>query len=203
LGWVKQDMPEMMDTSTFVLQAPPSINPQKPTPPPPPVEDVKRPTEQYLEMLAAKKEELVDPPPPTQDELNKIIDKTKSDSTNDRSNDAQNDGKNNGGAGKIWTKVQQLPEFMGGEEAYYRFMSENMVYPQAEYDDGIEGVTRVYFVVNQDGSLEQIKVIKSSGNPNLDAEALRLIKLQPNYRPGMQHGIPVRVSCMIDIEFKL
>jgi len=205
MGWLKDAEVMVLDTSSFILQAPPSINPLQPPVAPPKVEEVQRPTVAFLEMQAAEQDKVLDPPP-TIDELEKKeIGKNKKDSTDKTS--SANDLKTGGasGDGKIWTwnSVQRIPEFLGGEEAYFKYMTENMHYPEDEMEDGIEGVARVYYVVNKEGVVESAKVTRSSGNVNLDAEALRLIKAQPRYLPGRQNGEPVNVGIAVDITFKL
>ncbi len=203
LGLFKDKEPEIFDTVTYVLQAPPSINPFEPPKPPPP-EIVKEETVAFEEMEAADKKDVLDPAPPTAEEIaKKEIDSKKADSSGNDSKNAHNAGKGSDDD-KIWAPntVQQLPEFTGGDEAYIRYMTDNKIYPEKEMEDGIEGETLVYYVVNKEGLVESVKVVRSSGNANLDAEALRLVKMQPRYRPGRMHGIPVKVGIAIKITFR-
>jgi protein TonB len=196
-----------LDTTVFVLHAPPSINPLVPPKAPPPAPEVKRPTEKFVEMEAIEKERLAEEPPPTKKDLEK---KDISTEKTDKPvldpplklDDLVN-GTGTAGDGKIWNKVEEPPEFIGGEDARYFYMSQNLVYPDYEKGHGIEGVARIYFIINQDGTIDNVKVIKSTGNIHLDTEAARLISSQPKYKPGKQNGRAVRVATITDIEFKL
>lgn len=204
LGLLGDNETALIDTTIFILHAPPSLNPLKPPQPPPPqVEEVKSPVTKSEEMEAVEKENVTEPPPPKIDEPDKQ--KTEAPPSNEPpiSADELSNGGGISGDGKIWNKVEIPPEFNGGEDAYFQFMGDNLIYPDYEKGQGIEGIARIYYVVNQQGAVENARIIKSSGNKNLDAEALRLIRIQPNYKPGRQNGKPVKVSCVTEIEFKL
>ncbi len=207
-GLSKQEEVLQLDTTVFVLHAPPSINPLVPPKAPPPITpEVQRPTEKFVEMEAIEKEKLKEEAPPTKKDLDKndISDKKTDKPVLDpplKLDDLVN-GTGTDGDGKVWNKVEEPPEFVGGEDARYFYMSQNLVYPDYERGNGIEGVARVYFIINQDGSIDNVKIIKSTGNIHLDTEAARLISKQPKFKPGKQNGKPVRVATITDIEFKL
>lgn len=102
-----------------------------------------------------------------------------------------------------FTVVEQMPEFPGGQQGLFRFLSENVKYPQIAYNNNIQGRVIVQFVVDKDGSVTDVDVAKSGGDPSLDKEAVRVIKAMPKWRPGMQKGKPVRVRYTIPVNFRL
>jgi TonB family protein len=103
---------------------------------------------------------------------------------------------------RVFTVVEQMPEFPGGETAVMSFLSKNIVYPEYEKEHDIQGRVIVEFVVNEDGSISNV-IIKKSVSQNLDAEAMRVVKLLPKFKPGKQQGKVVRVSYILPIVFKL
>ena len=103
---------------------------------------------------------------------------------------------------KIFTVVEQMPQYPGGNEAMVKFLQENIHYPQFEMDKKIEGRVVVGFVVNEDGSLSDIN-IKRRVSPGIDAEAIRVVSLMPPFRCGRQQGRAVKVNFVLPILFKL
>lgn len=98
--------------------------------------------------------------------------------------------------------VQTMPSFEGGISEFYKFVSKNLKYPAQARRMGIEGKVFVYFVVDKDGSLSDIKVVKGIG-AGCDEEVLRITNLSPKWNPGKQRGVPVRVRMMMPITFRL
>lgn len=98
--------------------------------------------------------------------------------------------------------VEQMPEYPGGESAMFEFLMANLKYPKSCFDDKIQGRVLVTFVVEKDGSITDTEVLKSV-NPDLDAEALRVINSMPAWTPGKQKGQTVRVKFTIPVIFKL
>ena len=94
-----------------------------------------------------------------------------------------------------------MAQFPGGEAAMVRFLSQNVKYPDAAQQNGIEGVVMVSFVVTSKGAVTQIKVEKSV-DALLDAEALRVIKMLPTFKPA-QNGKAVAVKFMLPVMFRL
>jgi len=103
---------------------------------------------------------------------------------------------------RIYQIVEQMPQFPGGEKELIKFISNNIIYPDKAKDDKIEGKVICRFLVNKDGSISDIQVIRSL-NSLLDAEAVRVLKLLPNFNPGMQDNNPVRVWYTLPVVFKL
>jgi protein TonB len=95
-----------------------------------------------------------------------------------------------------------MPEFIGGEDALIRFLNQKVKYPYYEIEQEIEGMVIVEFLVDKDGSISHAKVIKSA-TPNFDREALRVVRMMPRWKPGMQGGEPVKVLFNVPITFKL
>ena len=98
--------------------------------------------------------------------------------------------------------VEKMPEYPGGIEAFMKFLSENVRYPEAASKAGIQGRVLVNFIVEKDGSISNIHVIQNV-NEYLDAEAVRVVGAMPKWMPGMQEGKAVRVKYTVPISFRL
>ncbi len=98
--------------------------------------------------------------------------------------------------------VEVDPEFPGGNEALYKYLAQNIKYPEKAKADKIEGRVVVGFVIEKDGSISNAEV-RRSVNAEMDAEALRVINAMPKWQPGTMEGKPVRVHYNIPITFKL
>lgn len=103
---------------------------------------------------------------------------------------------------KIFMVVEDSPTFPGGEGEMMRYISNNIEYPQMEKENGIEGKVVVNFVVNEDGSISNIKILKGI-TKGLNEEAKRVIKTMPKWEPGEQRGKPVKVRVNLPIRFSL
>lgn len=99
--------------------------------------------------------------------------------------------------------IDKLPEFPGGQVALFKFIEDNLQYPETAYKDKIEGKAICQFVVDTDGSLTDIKVLRSSGHPLLDLEAVRVINSMPRWNPAIQKGKPARTNYTVPITFQL
>jgi TonB family protein len=96
--------------------------------------------------------------------------------------------------------VEEMPEFMGGMNAMGAFLSGTIKYPENARAQGIKGQVMVEFVVKKDGSIGDVKVIKSV-DPELDAEAVRVVSMMPKWKPGKQNGKLVHCYYNIPIRF--
>lgn len=105
--------------------------------------------------------------------------------------------------GRTYIVVEQMPEFPGGTTALFAFLQQNVKYPQIAYENNIQGKVVVQFVVDKDGSITNIQVAQSGGDPSLDKEAVRVVKAMPKWRPGMQKGKLVRVQYTMPVNFRL
>jgi TonB family protein len=103
---------------------------------------------------------------------------------------------------KIFTMVEHMPEFKGGMEKFYDYISQNIRYPAKAIANGISGSVYITFVVERDGSLAFPRISRSVSS-EIDAEAIRLIKECPNWTPGTQNGKNARVQYGLFIKFKL
>ena len=102
----------------------------------------------------------------------------------------------------IFTVVENDPEFPGGMEALYKYLAQNIKYPQLARDNNITGKVYVTFVVERDGSIANPKVLRDIGG-GCGAEAIRVIKSMPKWTPGKQRGKAVRVQFNLPVNFSL
>ncbi|MBR4738822.1 MAG: energy transducer TonB [Bacteroidales bacterium] len=103
---------------------------------------------------------------------------------------------------QIFTVVENDPEFPGGMEALYKYLRENIKYPQLARDNNITGKVYVTFVVEKDGSIANPRVLKDIGG-GCGAEAIRVVKSMPKWTPGKQRGKSVRVQFNLPVSFNL
>ena len=103
----------------------------------------------------------------------------------------------------IFMVVETMPEFPGGQQALFKYLSENVKYPVIAQENGIQGRVICQFVVNKDGAIVDVEVVRSGGDPSLDKEAVRVIKSMPKWNPGKQRGKAVRVKYTVPVNFRL
>ncbi len=96
----------------------------------------------------------------------------------------------------------QLPSFPGGEMAMFQYLMENMRYPENASKSGVEGRVIVQFKVNADGTLSEV-CVPNPVDPDLDAEAVRVVKSMPRWNPGKENGVAVAAAMVLPMEFKL
>lgn len=102
---------------------------------------------------------------------------------------------------KVYEHSEVMPEYPGGMSAMVEFLSKNVKYPKDAAKQKVEGRVLVWFVVETDGSLTDVKVAKKVF-PSLDAEAVRVVKTMPKWTPGKHNDQPVRVRFALPIVFK-
>ena len=102
----------------------------------------------------------------------------------------------------VFDVVEGMPQFPGGEAALMRYLSQNIRYPKEAMEAKTQGRVIVQFVIEKDGSISGAHVVKSV-NPQLDAEALRVVSAMPNWTPGTHNGQTVRVKYAVPISFRL
>jgi TonB family protein len=105
-------------------------------------------------------------------------------------------------SGKVFTAVETEPVPVGGMAAYYRFLGNKIRYPSADKIYNIQGRVIVQFVIEKDGSLTEIKVMRSPSNTLAD-ETIRVLKMAPKWTPGLQNQKPVRVMYTIPVNYSL
>ncbi|OAV70190.1 hypothetical protein Barb6XT_00030 [Bacteroidales bacterium Barb6XT] len=103
---------------------------------------------------------------------------------------------------QIFTVVEKMPEFPGGQAALLKFLATSIKYPVIAQENGIQGRVTVSFVVNKDGSVVDAEVVRGV-DPSLDKEALRVVGIMPKWSPGEQRGKPVRVKYTVPVTFRL
>lgn len=124
------------------------------------------------EVLKAK-EEIAQPEPPKNEEENKVFD-----------------------------VVEEQPSFPGGQGALMAWLNDNIKYPVVAAENGIQGKVIVQFVVGKNGSISNVKVLRSV-DPSLDKEAVRVVSNMPNWTPGKQNGASVNVRFTLPVTFRL
>lgn len=103
---------------------------------------------------------------------------------------------------EVFTIVEEMPAYPGGDAKLYEYLGKNIKYPQIARESGIQGRVFVNFVVEPDGSVSNVKVMRGIGG-GCDEEAVRVIKTMPKWKPGKQRGKAVRVTYTIPVVFKL
>lgn len=103
---------------------------------------------------------------------------------------------------KVFDVVEVMPSFPGGQGALMSYLSSHTKYPVVAQENGVQGRVTVSFVVERDGSITDVHVVRSV-DPSLDREAARVISSMPNWQPGKQNGSAVRVKFNVPVQFKL
>jgi protein TonB len=103
---------------------------------------------------------------------------------------------------KVFDVVEQMPSFPGGPSALMQYLSSNIKYPVVAEENGVQGRVVCTFVVEKDGSITDVRVVKSV-DPSLDKEAVRVVKSMPKWIPGKQNGSAVRVKYTVPVTFRL
>jgi len=102
----------------------------------------------------------------------------------------------------VYSAVEIQPGFVGGEKKLREFLAENLKYPEQAKATHPPGPVFLRFIVEIDGSLSNIKIIRDPGS-GMGDEALRVMKLSPKWTPGMQDGVAVRVQYTLPVRFTL
>ncbi len=103
---------------------------------------------------------------------------------------------------KVFTSVEQMPQFPGGDVALLKYISDHIKYPTIAMENNVQGKVVVQFVVTRDGSIGEVKVARGK-DPDLDKEAVRVVKTLPKFIPGKMNGQAVNVWYTLPINFKL
>lgn len=213
IDWINNKMEEVevpVDITPLDLTAPPPIDETEPPPPPPPPPPVME-TVKFTPPVVTD-EEVVDEPPPVQTEETPQISTVTQEGTGDE-NDIVIPETGNGNqvvepvVEAPLTIVEQMPEFPGGEAARQKFIVEEINkkgYPAMEKEAGISGTVYLTFVVEKDGSITDVKVLRGvAGGPGYDKLAVQVAKSMPNWKVGKQNGREVRVQYNMPIKFSL
>lgn len=103
---------------------------------------------------------------------------------------------------KIFTVVEQMPMYPGGDAALMGYLRDNIKYPTVAAENGMQGRVVVGFVVERDGSITDVNILRGV-DPSLDREAMRVVKSMPKWTPGKQNGSAVRVKYQVPVSFRL
>jgi periplasmic protein TonB len=202
---------EKVKVTDVVLMPPPPIDQTKP-PPPPPKEPPKPKVDQvrFPPPIVKPDNEVREKDPPTDKQL-EVADPGQKEQKGDPNAQIRIDepvGNSDVKAvtedtgNQIFTAVEVEPVPRGGMDAFYKFLGDKIKYPNAAKEAGTQGRVILQFVVEKDGSLTDIHVMREPGN-GLGDEAMRVLKLAPKWTPGVQNGKPVRVQFTIPVNFSL
>jgi len=214
LNWVKGFIPKADDKivkTDVVLLPPPPIDKAQP-PPPPPKEPPKPKVDQvkFPPPIVKPDNEVHEKDPPTEKQL-EVADPGQKEQKGDPNAQVRIDEPvgnadvsqvTEGNSNEIFTAVEVPPNFPGGEAAFAKFLTNHIKYPPMARDNNIQGRAYISFVVERDGGLTDIKIVRDPGS-GLGDEAVRVLKISPHWTPGIQNGKPVRVSYTVPINFSL
>jgi protein TonB len=194
-----------MDMTQIDLTPPTEKNepPPPPPPPPPPVAETIKFTPPVIKDDAKEEE-----PPPPQEKVAETNVGTVTQAGTGEDVVVPGDGAGTGPveekAPEIFTVVEQMPEFPGGPAEMMKYIQKNIHYPEMAKEAGIQGKCFVKFVVEPDGTISNVEVLKGvSGGSDCDKEAVRVVKSMPKWSAGKQNGRAVRVWFNLPIVFRL
>ena len=208
----KSEPVEQIIETEVVLSEPPPVNEEEP-PPPPPVEPPPPRVDQVRmpEPKVVPAEQVKDEEPPTVEQL-KLADPGSKTIEGDPNAEIRIDLPVGEGeidaevtetsSDQIFQSVEINPEPPGGMAQFMQWVGKNYQYPQAAMDAGVNGQVQVAFVVERDGSLTDIRVVKDLKFGTGDA-AVKLLQKAPKWSPGIQNGRPVRVAYTLPIRLNL
>ena len=104
--------------------------------------------------------------------------------------------------GAMASQAADVPEFPGGDAALNKYLTENIKYPQTAKDNGVEGVVAVQFIVHTDGTLGTLKIVRMI-DPDLEQEAIRVVKNMPAWIPAEKNGQPIEAPAQVNVPFVL
>lgn len=201
---------EKVKITEVVLPPPPVDQTKKPPPPPPEPPKPKIDQVRFPPPVVKPDNEVQEKEPPTQEEL-KVADPGQKDQKGDPNADIRieepvgnadvkqvvEDNPN-----QIFQAVEQQPAFPGGDGGFGKYLGKAIHYPAVARENNVQGRVILTFVVEKDGSLTDIKVLRGIGS-GCDEEAIRALKASPKWKPGIQNGRPVRVQFSVPVAFSL
>ena len=199
---------EKVKITNVVLSAPP-VDLKKPPPPPPPEPPKPKVDQVKFPPPVVKPDVEVKEKPPTVKEL-EVADPGQKNLKGDKNADVTIDepvGTSDAKVteedpNKIFTSVEKNPEFPGGLDGFYKYLGKSIRYPAVARENGTQGRVILQFVVEKDGALTDIHVVRGIGD-GCDDEAVRVLKASPHWAPGIQNGRPVRCAYTVPIAFTL
>lgn len=202
---------EKVKVTDVVLMPPPPLDKAKP--PPPPAKEPPKPKVDQVRFpppVVKPDNEVREKDPPTEKQL-QVADPGQKEQKGDPNQEVRIDEpvgnadvKNVTEAtdNQVFTAVEIQPEYPGGEAALGKFLQKNIRYPSVAKENNVQGKVYIQFVVERDGSLTDIKVLREPGSGTGD-EAVRVLKISPHWKPGVQNGKPVRVQFTLPVNFSL
>jgi protein TonB len=190
---------------TQIDLTPPPLDKNEPPPPPPPPPPVME-TVKFVPPVIKDDAVETDPPPPQE----KLAETNVATETHEGDGDAVVIPEGNGNgvveekAPEIFTVVEEMPEFPGGTMEMMKYIQKNIQYPAMAREAGISGKCFLKFVVNGDGAISDVQILKSvAGCPDCDKEAMRVVKSMPKWKAGKQNGRAVSVFFNLPINFTI
>jgi protein TonB len=176
------------------LTEPPPIYQELPPAVPPSVKKIE--SAEFTEMIVKEDDDVI--------EKETVITEEASDTTAEgtAAEGTVNDSQVTGDGATIYSKVDKYPEYPGGKAGLTKYLKDNIEYPRVAKENNIEGTVVVNFVVNVDGSVSDVKIVKSLGG-GCDQEALRVVNEMRRWKPGLRGGVPVPVYQNLPIKFGL
>lgn len=201
-----EDVSEVKVMREITLADAPPINKDEPPPipvePPPPLKS----TIKFTPPVIVKDEEVTDETPPTQTDMEKVDAGAKTEEGDslgiDPSLVENNDLIGESKVEEIFTIVEQMPTFPGGNDGLFAYLGKSIKYPPAAKANGITGKVFVNFTIGKNGEIRDIKIIRGV-HDLLDNEAIRVVKNMPTWKAGKQNGVAVSVSYNLPINFIL
>lgn len=188
---------------TVELKDPPPLDKNEPPPPPPPPPPPTIETVKFTPPVVVDKEIAEEEQPPPQEKLSETnVGVVTQEGTEGATELPPEPVVADPDEGKVFTYVEEMPTFPGGEAAMYEYISKKIVYPALARENGITGRVFMNFIVDKDGNIKDVKVLRGIGG-GCDEEATRVIKAMPNWKPGKQNGRSVQVSFNVPINFTL
>lgn len=204
----KEEEVAAVDITPTDLTAPPPVDETEPPPPPPPPPPVME-TVKFTPPVVTDEEVKEDPPPVQTEETPQISTVTQEGTGNEEIIIPEETGPAvvEPAADQIFTVVEQGAQFPGGEAAMQKWIANRIDqkgYPAMEKEAGISGTAYVTFVVEKDGSITDIKLLRGvAGGPGYNKLAMDVVKEMPSWKPGKQNGHEVRVQFNLPIRFTL
>ena len=208
---------EVVESVTIELQPPPPLDPTKPPPPPPPPVKTPPPTRPTVKFVPPKlvedKKVVEETPPPKEEDLK---DKEASTETKDGDKNALVVIEDPGIGDvketiietppppkeEVFEFAEQMPEFPGGSQELLKYLAKNIKYPDIARENGYEGSVALSFIVDANGNISDVSILRDVPG-GCGAEAVRVVKSMPPWKPGKQNGKPVKVKYKLPVKFKL
>ena len=198
IGKSAKDLAKAKSEVVVNLTEPPPIDETPPPPPPPPPQPLKE-TVKFVPPVV--KDAPVEEDPPPQEKLSETTISTVT-QEGEKTDEIPPEEPIDPDAGIIFTIVEEMPSFPGGEVKLFEFLQRNIKYPPVARENGIQGRVYVNFVVDKEGKIKDAKIVRGIGG-GCDEEALRVVRAMPDWKIGKQNGRPVSVLYNLPINFTL